>query len=202
MSTTTKKATKQTVVIARYAHKTDGVLNGIVTYLVRSSDGESTYCTTLVQGKASGCSCKSRNGRCYHRTQLTVLEASRQVAVVETPAQQVVEVAEVVPVEEVAPVAIEPIYVMSEAVREKLAAIAKPAVVVETPKQTYRIVSLGSKKERRDLVGEITAKAEHKQDMLAEIREIQERAIAQQVAQTPDMMKAALTSNRGFRILR
>src|SRR5437899_1079223 len=71
------KTTKQVTIIARYAHKTNGQLNGTVTYLVRSSDGKSEYCTTLVDGNATGCSCPARNGKCYHRVQLDAMEETR-----------------------------------------------------------------------------------------------------------------------------
>lgn len=77
------KTTKQVTIIARYAHKTNGQLNGTVTYLVKSSDGKSEYCTTVVEGKASGCSCPAKS-RCYHKTQLAALEVARA----ETPEQK------------------------------------------------------------------------------------------------------------------
>src|SRR6476646_4774481 len=81
------KTTKTVTIVARYAHKTNGKLNGTVTYLVRSSNGKSTYCTTLVDGKASGCSCPSRskNG-CYHKRQLESLELARTFAAKSLPA--------------------------------------------------------------------------------------------------------------------
>jgi hypothetical protein len=70
---------KQVVVLARYTHKTDGKPNGTVSYLVRSSDGKSTYCTTIVNAKASGCSCPSRSPKgCYHKHQLEAQEQQRQ----------------------------------------------------------------------------------------------------------------------------
>jgi hypothetical protein len=79
------KTTKQVTIIARYAHKTNGKLNGTVTYLVKSSDGKSTYCTTIVNGEASGCSCPSRSKKgCYHKHQLQALEVARA----ETPEQK------------------------------------------------------------------------------------------------------------------
>jgi hypothetical protein len=91
------------------------------------------------------------------------------------------------------PVAVQE-YVMSDAVREKLAAIAKPApVVIEAPKQTYRIISLG-KKERYDYVAAIAEKREHKAALLGEIAEIKSRSV--------DMMNAALTTSRGFQLMR
>lgn len=74
-------ATKEVQVIARYIHKDreTGKPNGTVSYLVRSSDGKSQYCTTLVDGKASGCSCPSR-GNCYHKKQLEAREQESRVS--------------------------------------------------------------------------------------------------------------------------
>lgn len=66
---------KQVQIIARYTHKNRE--NGTVSYLVRSSNGKSTYCCTLINGKASGCSCPSRKP-CYHMTQLEAKEQERQ----------------------------------------------------------------------------------------------------------------------------
>jgi hypothetical protein len=74
---TTKKTTKQVHFIARYAHKTDKKLNGIVSYAVRSSNGKDIYCTTFIEGKASGCSCPARKP-CYHMVQLEAREALRR----------------------------------------------------------------------------------------------------------------------------
>ena len=70
------KQPKQVQVLARYIHKTDGKPNGRISYLVRSSNGKDTYCTTLIDGKASGCSCPSKKP-CYHMTQLEAKEAAR-----------------------------------------------------------------------------------------------------------------------------
>ena len=75
----TKKAAKQVQVLCRYAHKTNGKLNGIVTYCVRSSNGKDFYYTTLINGKASGCGCPAYKP-CYHMTQLEALEAARKPA--------------------------------------------------------------------------------------------------------------------------
>lgn len=121
---TAKKATKQVHWIARYAFKTNGKLNGIVTYAVRSSNGKDIYCTTFIEGKASGCSCPSHTGSCYHRTQLAALEAARKAVapVVATPV-------EVAPVQE---------YRMSEGVYAKLAVIAGEKQQALEPKQTIR----------------------------------------------------------------
>ena len=66
------KTQKVVQVIARYYIKR----NGHVVYTVRSSDGLNTYTTTLVNGKATGCTCPSRKP-CYHGTQLEALEAAR-----------------------------------------------------------------------------------------------------------------------------
>ena len=86
----TTKAAKQVQIIARYAHKTDGKLNGIVTYAVRSSNGKDIYCTTLIEGKASGCGCPAHKP-CYHMTGLEKRELDRKaaevVAIVEEPVQ-------------------------------------------------------------------------------------------------------------------
>lgn len=63
---------KTVKVIARYTNKQTGT----VSYLVESSDGTSQYCTTLIDGKASGCSCPAHS-KCYHKTQLEAKEAER-----------------------------------------------------------------------------------------------------------------------------
>jgi hypothetical protein len=65
----TSKTAKTVSIIATYYHKTNGKLNGTVTYLVRASNGVDTYTTTLVDGKATGCSCPSKV-KCYHKKQL------------------------------------------------------------------------------------------------------------------------------------
>ncbi len=81
------KTTKEVTIIARYAHKTNGKLNGTVTYLVRASNGVDTYCTTLIDGVASGCSCPSRSPRgCYHKHQLEAKEQARSFAAKSLPA--------------------------------------------------------------------------------------------------------------------
>ncbi len=74
-ATQNRKVQKQVQVLARYEIKR----NGHVVYTVRSSSGQDTYTTTLVNGKATGCSCASRL-HCYHMTQLEAIEASRQEA--------------------------------------------------------------------------------------------------------------------------
>ena len=65
-------SSKQIQIIARYTNKQ----TGMVSYLVRSSDGKSTYCTTLIDGIASGCSCPAKSS-CYHKTQLEAKESER-----------------------------------------------------------------------------------------------------------------------------
>lgn len=79
-----KTSLKEVKVIARYAHKTNGKLNGLVTYAVRSSNGETIYCSTLINGKASGCSCPSHKP-CYHMKGLEQKESARQFAAKELP---------------------------------------------------------------------------------------------------------------------
>jgi len=71
-----KTSLKEVKITARYAHKTNGKFNGMVTYAVRSSNGEVIYCTTLINGKASGCSCPSHKP-CYHMHQLEEREWAR-----------------------------------------------------------------------------------------------------------------------------
>lgn len=98
MKMATTKAPKQVTVIARYAHKTQGKLNGIVSYAVRSSNGKDIYCTTLINGKASGCGCPAHKP-CYHMVQLEQKEQERKAVaevvaiepLIETPAQEVAE---------------------------------------------------------------------------------------------------------------
>ena len=71
----TTTAPKTVSVIARYQLKR----NGHVVYTVRSSNGQDTYNTTLVNGKATGCSCPATKP-CYHMTQLEQREAERAEA--------------------------------------------------------------------------------------------------------------------------
>jgi hypothetical protein len=78
------KTTKEVTVLCRYAHKTNGKLNGTVTYCVRSSNGKDFYYTTLVEGKASGCSCPAKAG-CYHKKQLENKEQARPFAAKSLP---------------------------------------------------------------------------------------------------------------------
>lgn len=49
--------------------------NGYVFYVVKSSKGDTTkYATTLHNGVATACTCPSKAGHCYHRTQLETEE--------------------------------------------------------------------------------------------------------------------------------
>ncbi len=73
MTQNTATSKKQVQVLTRYEIKR----NGHVVYTVRSSNGQDTYTTTLVNGKATGCSCASRKP-CYHMAQLEAKEASRR----------------------------------------------------------------------------------------------------------------------------
>lgn len=69
-----KASSKKVVVVARVFIK----VTGYVCYIVRSSKGDATYCTTLnSQGKATGCTCPAHKP-CYHMTQLEALESERQ----------------------------------------------------------------------------------------------------------------------------
>jgi hypothetical protein len=73
------KATKEVTVIATYYHKNveTGELTGVVTHLVRASNGVDTYTTTLIDGKATGCSCAAR-GNCYHKRGLEAKAVARK----------------------------------------------------------------------------------------------------------------------------
>lgn len=181
----TTKATKQVHWIARYSHKTNGKLNGIVTYAVRSSDNESVYCTTFIEGKASGCSCKSRNGRCYHRTQLAVLEASRKPVVTE-------QVAEMVAIEEPT-VVVMPTQTVVEA-----PVVVKPvwnnwAARWDDPRTGKPTATLGGVpywNEDKGFLAHPEGKVwnEWMEEWVSPVK--------------PDMMNAALTSNKAFSIMR
>lgn len=64
---------KQVKIIARYEiHR-----NGHVVYQVRSTSGQDIYNVTLVNDKATGCSCPAYKP-CYHMTQLEAREAARR----------------------------------------------------------------------------------------------------------------------------
>jgi hypothetical protein len=78
---------------------------------------------------------------------------------------------------------------------EAVKKLINPPCKVEEVKPVYRIVSTGTKRKRRDLLEEITQRAEHKSDILGEINEIKERS-------KKDMMNAPLTQNRAFSVLR
>ena len=72
-----KNQTPKTVnIVARYFIKR----NGAVVYQVRSSNGQDTYTTTLINGHATGCSCPAVKP-CYHMTQLEQREQERGTAV-------------------------------------------------------------------------------------------------------------------------
>jgi hypothetical protein len=77
-----KKTVKEVTFIARVELKCD---HRKVVYLVRSSNGVDQYETTMFDGKAVGCSCKSRKP-CYHMKGAEAREAARQASVV-APAQ-------------------------------------------------------------------------------------------------------------------
>ncbi len=73
-STKTRKSSKakSVTIIARYFIKR----NGHVVYRVRSSNGVDTYCTTIINGQATGCTCPAVKP-CYHMTQLEKIECER-----------------------------------------------------------------------------------------------------------------------------
>lgn len=79
------KSKKIVQVIARYQFKSDSKK---VVYLVRASDGIGTYETSFYDGVACSCTCKAR-GMCYHKTQLTVIEAARKPAVAVVSAKSI-----------------------------------------------------------------------------------------------------------------
>lgn len=113
---------KQVTIIARYQNKKTGV----VSYLVRSSDGKTEYCTTLIEGKASGCSCPSYKP-CYHMKGLENREAARPFAAKSLPvwAIELVKTGKLVaPGKKAAPVA------------PKVATIIKQAVTAKVPART------------------------------------------------------------------
>ncbi len=71
------KMMKQVQIKARYALKHNDILTGVVCYLIRSSNGHDEYCTTVVNGKATGCTCPAHKP-CYHMQQLEAKEAERK----------------------------------------------------------------------------------------------------------------------------
>jgi hypothetical protein len=90
---TTKKQTakKECIVIARYAFKTNKVLNGHICTLIRTSEGKEHKVWTHQNGCSSSCDCegfeKSHGRRkCYHVTFAEAREAARKPVVVATPA--------------------------------------------------------------------------------------------------------------------
>ena len=191
---------KEMIIIAKYTIKA----NGAVIYRMRSNvpnkigridscdqverDGKwfDVYMVTSDGEYVCGCEtsgeqCKGSKyrGTCCHRKYVQMLldlaSAARNAVMplVETPV-------ELVAIEEVAEVAVEPVV---------------EAVVAEAPKQpTYRIISLGTKKERFDLLAEIEAKREHKSDMLGEIREIQARKRSEDISQRGNLNGSSQTS--------
>jgi hypothetical protein len=64
---------KDVTIVARYQFKADAKK---VAYLVRSSDGATTYQTFLFDGRASSCTCPAKKP-CYHMVQLQQREARR-----------------------------------------------------------------------------------------------------------------------------
>lgn len=78
MATATKerkpKAEKKVQLVARVAFKSNPA---IVVYLVRSSNSQDVYQTTLYAGNAASCTCPARKP-CYHLTQVQAIEANRQ----------------------------------------------------------------------------------------------------------------------------
>lgn len=115
------------LVLNRYSLKKDyapmGLHRGDVVLHIRNDEGVE-YMTTLRRNKAHSCSCPSRKP-CYHIMVMVAAQNTRYAATkaakVDAMAAQVVKAT---------PVAIEPAYVMSDAVRKALAATAKPAEVV------------------------------------------------------------------------
>lgn len=188
---TQQKEEREVLILATYRIKKDyapkGLHRGDVVLVVRN-DRLKEYAVTLRRNGAHSCSCPAgAHGKpCYHITSSKEqfnarIEARKAVKVDAMPAQEVVVAT---PVAE---------YRMSEAVREKLVATAKPApVVVVTP--AYCIVQLG-KRERYDYVAAVESKRQHKAAMLGEIAEIKARS-------KKDMMSAALTQNKAFSILK
>lgn len=76
MQKTATKTEKKVTVLNRYELKTNGRPNGYVVYVVRSSNGVDRYETTLLNGKATGCTCPS-HVCCYHRSGCEAKEAAR-----------------------------------------------------------------------------------------------------------------------------
>lgn len=74
-ATKRKAAIKTVIVTARYALKR----NGHVIYACRGSHDE-TYCTTVINGIATGCGCPARL-RCKHMDTCQQLEQARKYAV-------------------------------------------------------------------------------------------------------------------------
>lgn len=215
--------TKIMIVIAKYTVKA----NGAVIYRMRSnianklgaiescdqverngkfydvymvtSDGE-YVCSCETSGET--CKGSMYRGTCCHRKHVQMLlDAAKDAKVVE-PEVVVIEVAEeaVAPAEPIeAPVVEAVVANSSEGIASAVKSVELPEEAChEAPKPTYRIITVpGAKKERYDLLADIEAKREHKSDMLGEINEIKSRKRSEDC-----MMKAPLTQNRAFSILR
>ena len=79
-----QKQEKPIVVEARYALKRNGHLTGVVCYRIKAStwtpEQPDVYCTTLVNGRASGCTCdrwQKSHRACKHMTFCEALEVER-----------------------------------------------------------------------------------------------------------------------------
>ena len=77
--------TKTVKVEARITFK-DPARAGYVLYAVRSSNGTDLYHTTLVNGRATGCTCPARKP-CYHMTQLEEYETTFTAQIAEAEAR-------------------------------------------------------------------------------------------------------------------
>lgn len=81
------KQQKAIAVLARYEHKR---LANTVTYVCASTSSDAQHTTTVVNGKASACSCAGNAvwyKKCHHMTHCEKLEAARSKPVVEKTAQ-------------------------------------------------------------------------------------------------------------------
>jgi hypothetical protein len=78
MTTRTHKASTPVVIVARVTFKAPEKA-GWTVYIVRSSDGATTYQTMLVDGHATGCTCPARKP-CKHMVACEVAEAAKQLA--------------------------------------------------------------------------------------------------------------------------
>jgi len=74
MAATTPTTKKQVQVLNRRSFE-----GGIVVYTVLSSNGHDEYCTTTVNGLATGCTCPNQHSAaCYHKTGVEAIEAQRK----------------------------------------------------------------------------------------------------------------------------